>query len=368
MSQQPWSWSVIQTRLPGIEPTGRPLVVYAIDPQTDPRWTALVESHPRSSVFHTRQWLEALYRTYNFKAKVVTTSPAGTRLTNGIAFCEVNSWLTGSRLVSLPFSDHCDPLVHSSEDLRALLTGLLEKNQLNLKYLEIRPRSIELGTQSGFHTSAQYCLHVLQLQPSIEALHALLHKDSVQRKIRRAQRERVVLAGGQSEAMLKQFYELMVLTRRRHRLPPQPLAWFRNLVDCFGDRLTIRLATVDKRAIAGILTLRHKQTMVYKYGCSDARFHSLGGMPLLFWRVIEEAKSEQLDEIDLGRSDSSNAGLIRFKDHLGAEKTSLRYWRLSHEVGDRREFLQSQFVRSCLAHLPDNLLELAGRLLYKHAG
>jgi lipid II:glycine glycyltransferase (peptidoglycan interpeptide bridge formation enzyme) len=168
--------------------------------------------------------------------------------------------------------------------------------------------------------------------------------------------------------MLKQFYELMVLTRRRHRLPPQPLAWFRNLVECFGDRLVMRVASVDNRAIAGILTLRHKQTMVYKYGCSDARFHNLGGMPLLFWQTIQEAKSENLQELDLGRSEPDNAGLIRFKDHLGAEKTTLQYWRLSREFRDGREFLQSQFVRTCLAHLPDNLLQLAGRLLYKHAG
>jgi CelD/BcsL family acetyltransferase involved in cellulose biosynthesis len=344
------------------------LAVYEIDPQNDPRWTTLVESHPQSSVFHTRQWLEALRRTYGFKPKVFTTSPAGTPLTNGIAFCDVNSWLTGPRLVSLPFSDHCEPLVGSAVDLQALLSESLQNEGPHLKYLEIRPRSIELGTQSGFRTSAQYCFHVLRLQPSIETLHGLLHKDSVQRKIRRAQRERVVLSQGRSKAMLKQFYELMVLTRRRHRLPPQPLAWFRNLVECFGDRLVMRVASVDNRAIAGILTLRHKQTMVYKYGCSDARFHNLGGMPLLFWQTIQEAKSENLQELDLGRSEPDNAGLIRFKDHLGAEKTTLQYWRLSREFRDGREFLQSQFVRTCLAHLPDNLLQLAGRLLYKHAG
>ena len=37
-------------------------------------------------------------------------SPPDEPLENGFLFCRVESWLTGRRLVSLPFSDHCEPL------------------------------------------------------------------------------------------------------------------------------------------------------------------------------------------------------------------------------------------------------------------
>jgi hypothetical protein len=153
---------------------------------------------------------------------------------------------------------------------------------------------------------------------------------------------------------------------------PQPFAWFQNLVDCLGDRLTIRVARVNDRPIASILTLRHKQTIVYKYGCSDERFHNLGGMPRLFWQTIEEARSQQLKELDLGRSDLTNPGLIQFKDHLGATKTVLNYWRFSQrpqlERTGSRGAWKSRITRSVLANLPDRLFRLAGEIFYRHAG
>jgi len=347
--------------------------VFEIHPEEDPKWAAVIESDPRSSIFHTPAWLEALRRTYRYIPRVLTTSPPGAPLANGIVFCQVESWLTGSKLVSLPFSDHCEPLFQDASSLEALLRGISERASGKFRYAEIRPRSTEFPTGSGgWAASGTYSFHVLDLRPSIEELYSRLHHDSMQRKIRRADRESVVLEQGRSDIFLKQFYALLLLTRRRHGLPPQPFAWFQNLVDCLGDRLTIRLARVNDRPIASILTLRHKQTIVYKYGCSDERFHKLGGMPRLFWQIIEEARLQQLKELDLGRSDQNNPGLIQFKDHLGATKTVLNYWRFSQRPQLKRTgsggAWKSRITHSVLAKLPDGLFRLAGEIFYRHAG
>src|SRR6185436_335791 len=120
---------------------------------------------------------------------------------------------------------------------------------------------------------------------------------------------------------------LLLLTRRRHHLPPQPVEWFRNLLECMGDRFMICLALKDDRPVAGIVLLRHRDTLVYKYGASDADVHNLGAMPFLFWNAIREAKAAGIRRLDLGRSDSDNAGLITFKDRLGADRSTLAYVR-----------------------------------------
>jgi lipid II:glycine glycyltransferase (peptidoglycan interpeptide bridge formation enzyme) len=207
------------------------------------------------------------------------------------------------------------------------------------------------------------------LKPSTEELYSRLHKAGVQRKIRRAGREGVALEQGRSEAMLQEFYQLLLLTRRRHKIFPQPFAWFRNLIECLGRRLTIHVARVDGRPIGSILTLRHKKTLVYKYGCSDERFHRLGAMPRLFWQAIQEAKSEQLQEFDLGRSEQGNEGLVRFKDHLGATKTTLSYWRSSRKLTTHATaLLPPWLVEGFLSRLPDCLFRLAGEVLYRHVG
>ena len=62
-----------------------------------------------------------------------------------------------------------------------------------------------------------------------------------------------------------------------------------------------------------MITLAYKQSMMYKYGCSDAKYHKLGGMAFLFWKTIQEAKKCGLAELDMGRSDLESSGLIRLK-------------------------------------------------------
>ena len=84
--------------------------MYRIDPLLDPRWTEMVERHPRASVFHTPGWLEALRRTYGYEPAVYTTSPARGDLNDGVVLSRIRSRITGCRLVSLPFLGHCELL------------------------------------------------------------------------------------------------------------------------------------------------------------------------------------------------------------------------------------------------------------------
>ena len=133
---------------------------------------------------------------------------------------------------------------------------------------------------------------------------------------------------GSSDRLLRAFYALLRLTRRRHGLPPQPFAWFRNLVACLRRpaSVTIHVASHDGRPIASILTLTFRKTVVYKYGGSDAAYHRLYGMPFLFWRAIQAAKAEGCEQLDLGRSDLDQPGLAVFKEHLGAARSTLTYY------------------------------------------
>src|SRR5262249_20382541 len=117
-------------------------MVYRINPLSDHRWQQFLESHPEASVFHTPAWLEALHRTYGYESSVWTTSPPNEPLTSGLPLCRIDSWLTGSRLVSVPFADHCQPLVSHSQQLLALLAHIAsECEQKRPKFIELRPEA-----------------------------------------------------------------------------------------------------------------------------------------------------------------------------------------------------------------------------------
>jgi Acetyltransferase (GNAT) domain len=341
-----------------------------IDPIRDPSWHILVERHPRSSVFHTSGWLEALKRTYGYVPFVLTTSPLGGGLTNGLVFCRVSSWLTGQRIVSVPFSDHCEPLVDDGGELSRVLTELHSRWRANgWTYIEIRPAEFEPGASLGMRKSESFCLHRLDLQPDLEGLFHGFHRDCIRRKIRRAEREGLAYEEGRSEQLLGKFYRLLVPTRRHQLLPPQPLEWFRNLIACMGDRLKIHMASKNGRPLASILTLRHKNTLFYKYGCSDRCFNNLGGTQLVFWKAIQEAKQSGLRELDMGRSEWSNSGLLKFKDRWGAARSTLTYWRFGSPAVDFTGAGRgAPIARQIFGRMPERLLMTTGKLLYRHVG
>jgi hypothetical protein len=352
----------------GVRECAASAAVYELNPLLDPRWETLVRSHPDASVFHSTNWLRALRSAYGYEPTVATTCPPQVPLTNGLVFCRVQSWLTGWRLVSLPFSDHCEPLLNHPGELDDLLLGM--KPYIDggrWQYMETRPVSSRPGI-AGMDNQTTYCLHRLDLNRSTPQLFQRFHKSCVQRKIRRAEREALKYEEGTSELLLQQFYHLLVITRRRLLLPPPPQSWFRSLITAFGEDLKIRVAYKDDAPVASILTLTHGKKMVYKYGCSDARFNPLGGTALLFWKAIQEAKQKGLDELDMGRSDLGYPGLISYKEHWGAVGTNLRYWRYPGQGPRSTRAWQENVRRKFVPITPNCVLQMIGGLLYEHIG
>lgn len=341
-----------------------------IDPIHNLEWLGLIERHPQASVFHTPGWLEALKRTYGYEPVALTVSPSSHEVTNGLVLCRVSSWVTGRRIVSLPFSDHCEPLVSRKEELRGILEALREERNGNgWKYIEIRPAQGDLAAVPGFTRFKNFCLHQLDLRPALAEIFQGFHKDCVRRKIWRAERERLVYEEGRSEMLLEKFYRLLVLTRRRQLLLPQPLSWFRNLIACMGDKLKIHVVSKDGQPVASVLTLSYKSTVVYKYGCSDKRLSNLGGTHLIFWKVIQDAKDNGFEEFDMGRSDWDQAGLVRFKDRWGAARSTLTYWRHGAVAAKHvNSFSKSPFARQIFDHAPSGFLSTTGTILYRHVG
>jgi CelD/BcsL family acetyltransferase involved in cellulose biosynthesis len=347
--------------------------VYKIDPIKDPRWARFAQIHPRATVFHTPAWLKALHRTYGYDCFGLTTTRPGVELTNGMVFCRVKSWFTGSRWVSVPFADHCDPLVDLAEDLRSMLDWVGRESAIaRNRYVEIRPleRTFVPRDCDLFRRSEEFQIHQLDLRPSVEQLLQSFDKNSVQRRIRKAEKEGLLYEEGSSPTLLKKFYHLMVLTRRRHRVPPQPLAWYSNLLDVLGDKARIRVVSKDDVPVASIVTIRHGGLMTYKYGCSNERYNNVAGNVFLFWRAIQDAKDSGAQIFDMGRSDLDNPGLIRFKSNWGADTFRITYWR-SPGLSAAKTTERSRVRQACgyiLSCLPERCLIAVGTMLYRHAG
>jgi hypothetical protein len=347
--------------------------VYTFDPLADTRWREFVGRRDDASVFHTPEWLDALRRTYGYTPIGYTTSPPSAPLTNGVVLCDVRSWLTGRRLVSVPFADHCQPLIDTPPAGDAIVAELRQwADRGRRRYVELRPVCGDASGARRVAAGARFFFHTLDLTRSLDDIFRAFHKTGIQQPIRRAERERLVHETGRSDALIRAFYDLQVSTRRRHGLPPQPLSWFRTLVACLGDRISISIASKDRRPIGGIVLLRHGATLVHKYGASIAADHHLGAMPFLLWNAMREGKAAGFSQLDLGRSETDHTGLVTFKDRLGAARSTIAYQRYPAPTLSRvrGSSLPARLgaAGNIVAHLPNSLLVTTGRLLYRHIG
>jgi hypothetical protein len=323
-----------------------------------------VDDHPRASVFHLGSWMQALQNTYGFEPVGVTTDAPGEPLSSAMAACRVRSWITGRHVISMPFSDHCDPLVSSDPDL-GRLAGALEQEAAGAgSSFEMRPIGRSTPPAPGLRPGSSSCLHWLDLRPGADAIFERFHKSSMQRRVRRGEAAGLSYREGNEPGLLDAFYRMVVVTRRRQGLPPQPRVWFENLLTAMGPRARIHLVAKGAEPAAGMLTLRHRTTIVYKYGASAPDLKELGSTPLLFWKVVCGVCQEGFLDFDLGRSDWDNPGLIRFKDRLGAERIPLDYWRSG--PAPARAGWTTRAARHVFGNLPVSVLPLVGRLTYRH--
>ncbi|MGA8222056.1 MAG: GNAT family N-acetyltransferase, partial [Candidatus Acidiferrales bacterium] len=133
--------------------------------------------------------------------------------------------------------------------------------------------------------------------------------------------------------------------------------------------LEIRIAYKDESPAAAILTLRFKNVLYYKYGCSDARLNKLGATPWLIWRAISAAKLSGASEFDMGRTEEGNAGLLAFKNHWVPAPKQLVYWSYPEVSGLRSgEGWKVKMAKRVFSIMPRRLMALTGSLIYRHIG
>jgi len=339
-----------------------------INPEVDKRWDEYVLRHPSGSIYHHSAWGKVLQLTYDHTPFYVALERTETGQFEGIVpLLLIKSWLTGKRLVSLPFTSYCDRLVPGSE-LENIISFALEHHP-DIDYLELRFLE-DINYESGtLEKQSSYVTHILELDVSLEQLFKSFHNTSVRQRIKRAEKNKLKLRMAEQEVDLWEFYELETTVRKKHGLPPQPYAFFANMWRILKPKNFLFVPMIEHKGkvIAAATVLRFKDTVYFEYSASDQNSRKLCPNQKLIWEVIKIAHRDGAKFFDFGRSSLANQSLIDFKERWRAKGRGLTYHyfpkakRLDSESGLGREIL-SAINRI----LPAPLLKLEGRLLYPH--
>lgn len=337
-----------------------------VNPVRFPNWDTLVASYSKYSFFHSAAWAKTLEETYGFQPFYLTVAGAGTG--NALLpLMEVDSWLTGRRGITLPFTDDCGPLYQDAATARGLVQHSFELGKSR------GWKSIEFHGEKELFPEAPASLsfhgHSLNLEKGEEALFAGLEA-SVRRAIRKAEKRGVIVTASQDLDAMKIFYALQCQTRRKHGLPPQPFNFFRNIYrHVLSKNLgMIVIASNQNHPIAASVYFQMGARAIYKFGASDESFQHLRGANLVMWEAIKRLARNGAKTLDLGRTSLGNEGLRRFKLNWGAHEYKIEYvkYDLRRDIFITEIDAVTGWHNRVFRALPMGLSRMIGAALYRH--
>jgi CelD/BcsL family acetyltransferase involved in cellulose biosynthesis len=341
----------------------------SIDPALDPLWASLLTRY-ESNLFHSPAWIRALQQTYGLDIRALVLREQDGSPTAGVTYCRVED-MAGPRVVGMPFSDYCDPLVIDQRHWSLLSEQLLSSGEpvaMRCLYNEL-PLSDERFT---LYNRAKW--HSVQLEPAADRLWQRVDEAS-RRAIRKARGEGVVVRPAETREELREFFELHLKIRKyKYRLLAQPYGLFEQLWEQFVEPGSgfLMIAIYKQCIIGGIYFLGWNDTIYYKFNASDSAKLVYRPNDLLVWESMLYAKERGYRLLDFGLSDWDQEGLLRYKRKFATDERTICFLRsgsatpLSPQALEPRSLLPRLTSLFTEPSVPDPVTEQAGALLYRY--
>ncbi len=330
--------------------------------------------HPQGTVFHLSNWARVLQRTYGYTPCYLIIEDSNKKIKAGCPFFLIKSWLTGTRLVCLPFTDNCFPLVNSYDNAELLFSTAIEKaKKEKADYIEVRGEPPNVSLQSlHFENHIYYRLFRLDLSRGRGSLWEGLGR-SVRQHVRRAERANLVIEKSETEKGMRDFYLLNLTTRKKHGIPPQPYIFFETIWQelILNGLGFVLIAKYQSIPIAGSVLFIYKDTIYSKFSASERNYLKYFPNHLIKWHTIQYGCENHFRYLDSGRTSRDNWGLMGFKRSFGMEETALPYYywpTVKGVTSTGQQTLKYRMISSLMRRVPTAISRAAGELLYKHLG
>jgi FemAB-related protein (PEP-CTERM system-associated) len=342
---------------------------------SDSPWSTFAEQQRKDSFYYNQAWLDLITQLYGYSIIPLTTTNMTGQITGFLPLCSMDSPLTGRRLAALPFSDYCPLLAVDDASANDLIDQAIRLAQeQKVKYLELRTGLNDvLFKRSDFLEGNLYVRWLMSLTTDPDAVWSKLRKP-VQHQIKKSRKLGVQVRIAQSREDMAQYYRLHLQTRsKKHGMPAQPQRFFFQLWDTFAasGAMQLLLAEYQGTIIAGIILLASGTTVRYAYGASDEDYLNLAPNNLLIWTAITWGCKQGYQTLDLGRTASTNQGLMEFKRRWGATMEPLPYYYYPDVAGlaaTSESSWKFRLLTACWKQLPLAVAGPLGGRLYKHLG
>lgn len=282
---------------------------------------AFVCAHPDGQIFQRPQWLHAVAAGCGQGGFYLVAHDASGRLTGIVPVTEMRSPLFGRALVSSGFGVGGGILADgpTAEVLAGELWGAAKAGNFN---------SVELrgGAMPGLDWDVQEGAHAnfardLAGDDDTELL-AIPRKQRAE--VRKAVGFALEVQVGRTRQDRDAHYAIYAASVRNLGTPVFPRRLFDAVLDRFDDAdiMTIRK---DGVALASVLSLRHRGTIMPYWGGGTADARTWRANDALYWELMRHARATGCRRFDFGRS-KVGSGAFAFKKNWGFVPEPMRYW------------------------------------------
>jgi serine/alanine adding enzyme len=357
--------------------------VVEIDFRTDGRWNAFVGAHPGGLVYHHSAWLEALSAETGRSPFGLAVEDEDGRLHGVLPLCEtrglplLGSAESGPRLSSLPRTPVAGPLGDDDQEVAALLEAAADRARASARSLQIKTldRSLD-GLADGLEATPWRSSYALRLQSDPDRIRFgdARNHGAVMRAIRKAERSGVRVREAESEADLRAWYRLYLVTMRSVVVPPRSFRLFSAIWERMRPLGLSRLLLAERQErgrhllLAGSLSLQLGSRVFYAFNGRAAEHLEFRPNEAIHWAAIRDACRQGYKWYDFGEAETGSS-LAAFKQKW-ADDVGVLYRYYLHPApgtsgGDDRRSRGARVAEGLWRRLPLRATEALGRRIYR---
>lgn len=339
-----------------------------INPVNFTGWNDLILQINEYSIFHSSQWAKLLSNSYGYNPCYFVIEKER-RISAAVPMMIINSFISGRRMVSLPYTDFCKPLLTENISFCFLFDEIVKFGKKeNLNYIEFKDDK-QLNDSSHFTTF--HYRHKLSLCKSEDEIFSDFRKGT-KSSIKKAIKEGVTVQIDNSFESVEKFCKMNQVTRKKHGLPPQPTSFFTKLYKYIigeGSGFVV-LAKKENQTVAGAIYLTFGKKVLYKYSASYPQYQNLMANNLVMWEAIKHSINNKYEEMDFGITESENEGLRIYKNGWGVEESQVYLYKYDLKKDEYVEINTrvTGFHNKIFNKAPIPLLKLFSSIFYKHYG
>ena len=281
------------------------------------RWDAYVLTHPDGTFFHRAGWRRVIEDAFGHRTHFLLAERDGD-MVGVLPLAEINSWLFGHSLGSLPFCAYGGILADNDAAYRAL------DEAAQALAIKLKVGALECRNQAAQHahwpTKDLYVTFKKAIEPEVEA-----NMTAIPRK-QRAMVRKGIKAGliGEIDTDTRRFFQAYSASVHRLGTPVFSRALFKALKDEFGDDCEVLTITLNGEVIASVMSFYFRDEVLPYYGGGTDAARAVAGNDFMYWELMRRACERGLKVFDFGRS-KRGTGSFDFKKNWGFEPTPLYY-------------------------------------------